>query len=222
MPVPPPRPRPKAVLLVVLVVVLINLPLAQGVLTRRQVERSGTDVTATVTDHDVLSPGDDPDYFVAFVFDEAVDPDRRTWTAQVDRATYDRAVRRRELAVRVLPGDPPAYRVEGQVTSRAGWLVTGAADLVLLAVLLLGWRFRGRLRPQLRAVATDDVEGCPPGVALEKLEGDLYLIRGEVAAVADDEIVLDLGQRSVRVLLDGHRNPVGHLQPAQVHGRLIG
>jgi hypothetical protein len=222
MPVRPPRPRPKAVLLVVLVVVLINLPLAQGVWTRRQVDRSGTDVTATVTEHDVLSPGDDPDYFLAFVFDEAVDPEQRTWTAQVNRATYGRAVASRELGVRVLPGDPPAYRADGQVTHRAGWLVTGAADLALIAALLLLWRFRGRLRPQLRAVATGDVEGCPPGVALEKVEGGLYLIRGEVAAVEDDEIVLDLGQRSVRVLLDGHRNPLGHRQSAQVHGRLIG
>lgn len=222
MPVPPPRPRPKAVLLVVLVVLLINLPLAQGVWTRRQVDRSGTDVTARVTDHDVLSSGEDPGYFLAFVFDKATDPERRTWTAQVDKATYDEAVASRKLGVRVLAGDPPAYRADGQVTSWAGWLVTGAADLALLAVLLLACRFRGRLRPQLRAVATEDVEGCPPGAALEKVEGDLYLIRGEVAAVEDDEIVLDLGQRSVRVLLDGHRNPVDHLQPAQVHGRLIG
>lgn len=222
MPVPPPRPRPKAVLLVVLVVVLINLPLAQGVLTRRQVERSGTDVTATVTDHDVLSPGDDPDYFVAFVFDEDVDPRRRTWAAEVDRATYDAAVAREEIGVRVLPGQPAAHRVDGQVAHRAGLFVTGAADLALLLVLLLAWRFRGRLRPQLRAVAVGDVEGCPPGVALEKMEGDLYLIRGEVTAVEEDEIVLDLGERSVRVLLDGHLNPVADRQPAQVRGRLIG
>ena len=45
-------------------------------------------------------------------------------------------------------------------------------------------------------------------MALEKMEGDLYLIRGEVTAVEEDEIVLDLGERSVRVLLDGHLNPV--------------
>ena len=73
-----------------------------------------------------------------------------------------------------------------------------------------------------RAVAVGDVEGCPPGVALEKMEGDLYLIRGEVTAVEEDEIVLDLGERSVRVLLDGHLNPVADRQPAQVQGRLIG
>jgi hypothetical protein len=55
-------------------------------------------------------------------------------------------------------------------------------------------------------------------VALEKTEGDLYLIRGEVTDVEEDEIVLDLGERSVRVLLDGHLNPVADRQPAQVRG----
>jgi hypothetical protein len=108
------------------------------------------------------------------------------------------------------------------VTHRAGLIVTVAADLALLTLLLLAWRLRGRLRPQLRAVAVADVVAGAAGVALEKVEGDLYLIRGEVVAVDDDELVLDLGDRSVRVLLDGHHNPVGHQQPAQVHGRLIG
>ena len=88
--------------------------------------------------------------------------------------------------MRVLPGQPEAHRVDGQVTHRAGLFVTGAADLALLVVLLLAWRFRGRLRPQLRAVAVGDVEGCAPGVALEKMEGDLYLIRGEVTAIEED------------------------------------
>src|SRR5688572_25818869 len=222
MPVVPPRPRPKAVLLVVLVVVLINLPVASGAWTRWRVDRAGTDVTATVTGHVVGSPEDQPDYFVAFVFDEEIDPGRATWTAEVDRATYDAAVASDEIGVRVLPGRPAAHRVEGEVTHLAGLIVTAAADALLLAVLLLAWRFRGRLRPQLRAVAVAVVVEGAPGVALEKVEGDLYLIRGEVVAVDDDELVLDLGDRSVRVLLDGHHNPVGHQLPAQVHGRLIG
>jgi hypothetical protein len=220
--VAPPRPRPKAVLLVVLVAVLINLPACTGAWNRWRVDRSGTDVTATVTDHGLLPPASPPDHFVAFVFDEEIDPARTTRTAQVDRATYDEAVDRRQIGVRVLPDNPDLYRVDGQVTSRAGLVATGLADLALLSVLLLGWRFRGRLRPQLRAVATGDVVGCPPGVALEKVEGDRYLIRGEVSAAEDDEIVLDLGERSVRVLLDGHHNPVAHQQAAQVHARLIG
>jgi hypothetical protein len=218
MPVAAPRPRPKAVLLVVLVVVLINLPVASGAWTRWQVDRSGRDVTARVTDHAVRPP----DYFVAFVFDEDVDPRRRTWTAEVDRATYDAAVASGTIGVRVLPGQPEAHRVDGQVAHRAGLFVTGVADLALLLLLLLAWRFRGRLRPQLVAVAVGDVEGCPLGVALERTEGDLYLIRGEVTAAEEDEIVLDLGERSVRVLLDGHRNPVADGQPAQVRGRLVG
>jgi hypothetical protein len=207
---------------VVLVVVLINLPLASGAWTRWRVDRAGTDVTATVTGHAVGPSEDQPEYFVAFVFDEEVDPGRTTWTAEVDRATYDAAVASDEIAVRVLPGRPAAHRAEGEVTHRAGLFVTAAADLVLLTALLVAWRFRGRLRPQLRAVAVADVVAGAPGVALEKVEGDLYLIRGEVVVIDDDELVLDLGDRSVRVLLDGHHNPVGHQQQAQVHGRLVG
>jgi hypothetical protein len=210
------------VLLVALLVVLVNLPVASGSWTRWRVERAGTDVTATVTDHAVLTPGDDPAYVVAFVFPEQVDPDRTTWTAEVDRATYDEAVAKERLGVRVLPGRPAAFRADGQVTHRFGLVLTGLADLVLLGLVLLARRFRGRLRPQLRAVAVGDVESCPPGVTLERVEGDLYLIRGEVSAVEDDEILLDLGERFVRVLLDGHHNPVGHREPAQVQGRLIG
>ena len=222
MPAPRPRPRVKSVVLVVLLVLLINLPVAQGAWTRWRVDRSGTDVTALVTDHEVLQPRDAPQYFVAFVFDEEIDPDRRTWTAEVDRATYDEAVAQEEIAVRVLPGNPAAYRAEGQVTHRVGLVLTLAADLLLLVLLLLAWRFRGRLRPQLRAVAVGEVEPGPPGATLERIEGDLYLISGEVSAIEDGEIVLDLGERSLRVLLDGHANPVGLEQPALVRGRLIG
>jgi hypothetical protein len=126
------------------------------------------------------------------------------------------------LGVRVLPGRPAAFRADGQVTHRFGLVLTGLADLVLLGLVLLARRFRGRLRPPLRAVAIGDVESCSPGVTLERVEGDLYLIRGEVSAVEDDEIVLDLGERFVRVLLDGHHKPVGHQESAQVQGRLIG
>jgi hypothetical protein len=47
-------------------------------------------------------------------------------------------------------------------------------------------------------------------------------VRGEVAEIAEDRIVLEVGNRRVAVLLDGHTNPVGHQQPAQVRGRMIG
>ena len=49
----------------------------------------------------------------------------------------------------------------------------------------------------------------------------MALVRGEVQDLADGEVLLDLGNRTVRVLLDGHANPVGYQQPAQVRARLL-
>jgi hypothetical protein len=37
----------------------------------------------------------------------------------------------------------------------------------------------------------------------------------------DREVVLDTGEREVVVVLDGHQNPVGYQQPAQVRGRVL-
>ncbi len=216
------RPRPKAVLLVLLLVTMINLPIVHSTWTRWKVERSGTDVTAPVVGHDVLGSADDPEYYVSFRLSREIDPDQHAWPVQLDKASYDEAVASRTLDVRVLPDQPSAYTVDGQVTGRLGLVITLLADLALLVMVALAWRFRGSLRPQLRAVATGDVERCKPGSALDKLEGDLYLIRGEVSAIEADEIVLDLGDRSVVVALDGHHNPIGYQQPAQVRGRLIG
>lgn len=216
------RPRPKAVLLVLLLVTMINLPIVHSTWTRWKVERSGTDVTAPVVGHDVLGSADDPEYYVSFRLSREIDPDQHAWPVQLDKASYDEAVASRSLDVRVLADQPSAYTVDGQVTGRLGLVITLLADLALLVMVALAWRFRGSLRPQLRAVATGDVERCKPGSALDKLDGDLYLIRGEVSAIEADEIVLDLGDRSVVVALDGHHNPIGYQQPAQVRGRLIG
>jgi len=44
---------------------------------------------------------------------------------------------------------------------------------------------------------------------------------GEVLDRDDQEVVLDLGDRLVRVVLDGHLNHVGHQQPAQARVRVI-
>jgi hypothetical protein len=44
-------------------------------------------------------------------------------------------------------------------------------------------------------------------------------VSGEVLERDDHEVVLDLGDRLVRVVLDGHANPIGHQQPAQVRVR---
>lgn len=216
------RTTVKGALLLVLIVVMINLPLVQSRYTSWRVEHSGVDVTATVTGSGVLPPKDEPHYVLAFTLPEDIDPDQTRWSVEVDRATYERAVDSKEVDVRVLPDRPVAHTVEGQVKHSLGLVITLLADLVLLGLVLLLWRFRGHLRAPLQAVAVGDVEACEPGSALDRVEGDLYLIRGQVSEIGDDELVLDLGDRSVHVRLDGHHNPVAHQQPAQVSGRLIG
>ena len=205
--------------LVALLAFLVNLPLLHSTWVDRRVESSGTDVTAAVV-HDRVVPGEE--YWVSFTFPEEVDPDQRTWDAQVDEEAYDDAVASGEIRVRVLTDDPSAYRAEGAVTSRVPLVVTLVADLLLLVVVLLLVRYGGRTRARasLQAVALGDVERCAPGPLLERIGGEDYLVRGEVQDIADGELVLDLGNRTVRVLLDGHANPVGYQQPAQVRARL--
>ena len=122
----------------------------------------------------------------------------------------------------MLPGHRAAHRAAREVpatsascsrswqtcsSSRAGFLVR---------------RFRARLRPQLRGVAMDDVLPGDGGALLERVEGDLYLVRGRVAAIEGDELVLDLTERTVRVHLDGHHSPVATDASAEVRVRLVG
>lgn len=201
--------------MLLLLAVVINLPLVHSAWTDAKIERSGEDVTAVVVDHR------GPDW-LSFRFPDEVDPDQRTWSVEVEDATYDEAVATGRLEVRVLDGDASAYRVDGAVESRVPLVATAVADVVLLLLALLMWRFGGRLRSNLRAVALGDVERCPPETLLERLQAEDYLVRGEVLEVEPDRVVLDLGNRTIEVLLDGHRNPVGHQQAAQVRARMIG
>ena len=208
-------------LLLLLLAVVVNLPLVHSTWTDARVEGSGTDVTAQVTGNRQTGA----QHLLSFTFSEEIDPEQRTWTAQVDEDAYDAAVTSGEIGARVVEGDPAAYRVDGAVESNAVLVATLIADLVLVIAVLLFWRFRGRmghLRAELRAVALEDVERCPPGMLLTRLHAEDYLIQGEVLEVAPDSIVLDLGNRRVVVLLDGHANPVGHQQSAQVRARMVG
>jgi hypothetical protein len=212
------RGQRRGALILLLLVVVVNLPLVHSTWTEARVDRSGVDVTATVTGHRVVGT----EHVVAFTFPEDVDPEQRTWDAQVDETTYDDAVASGEIGVRVVEDDPSAYRADGAVESNVLLVVTGVVDVLLLLVGLLLWRYGGRMRAQLRAVALEDVERCPPEVLLERLHGEDYLVRGEVLEVAEGKVVLDLGNRTIEVYLDGHRNPVGYQQPAQVRARMIG
>ncbi|HEY0952759.1 hypothetical protein [Nocardioides sp.] len=208
------RGRTRSAVLLLMLVVVVNLPLAHSTWTDAKVQRSGVDVDATVVDHQDGG-------WLSFRFPEDVDPEQRTWTAEVDDAAYAEAVDSGRVEVRVLEDDPSAYDVSGAVESRVPLIATVVVDLVLLVLGLLMWRFGGRLRSGLRAVALGDVERCAPEVLLERLQAEDYLVRGEVIEVAPDRVVLDLGNRTIEVLLDGHHNPVGHQQAAQVRARMI-
>jgi hypothetical protein len=214
--------RTKTIVLVVGLVLLINLPIVHSTWTNWRVSASGTDVTVPLAEHDVLTPEDDPHHMLGFRFPEEIDPDRVLWTAEVEPDAYDEAVESGRVEVRVLEDNPAAYQVEGEVRSWFGLVTTLAADAVLLLVVVLMWRYGRRSRPApLRLAAISDLERCPPGGVIEQVEGSLYLVRGEVVEMGEREVVLDAGLREVVVVLDGHANPVGYQQPAQVRGRAL-
>lgn len=211
------RARRRWALLLLLMVLVVNLPLVHSTWTGSRIEGSGVDVTGTVTDHRESSAG----HLLSFTFPEEIDPEQRTWQAEVDEATYDDAVDSGRIGVRVLEDDPAAFRADGSVESKAPLVATLLADLVLVLLALLVWRFAGRMRAQLKAVALEDVERSEPGILLERLRGEDYLVRGKVLEIEPDRILLDLGNRTIVVLLDGWENPVGHQQPAQVRARMV-
>lgn len=214
--------RTNRILMVVVLVAFINLPVLHSTWTRWQVQRNGTDTVAQVVDTRVLGDEADPNYWLVFRFSEDIDPQQLPWSAQVEREVFQEADAEGSVDVRVLESRPAAHIVEGQIRNPLGWIITLVADAIILAVLLLAWRHRGRARPvPIRIAAIGDVERCPPGAVLEQIEGDLYLVRGEVTGIDGDEIVVDAGERDVLVVLDGHANAVGYQQPAEVRGRII-
>jgi hypothetical protein len=213
--------RTNRILLVVVLVAFINLPVLHSTWTRWQVDRNGTDTTAEVVDTRRLGADEDPSYWLVYRFPESIDPERAQWSAQVERSTFEEASADGSVDVRVLEDRPAAHVVEGQVRNPLGLIITLIADAILLAILLLVGRVRPRKPVPIRIAAIGDVERCPPDRVIEQIEGDLYLVRGEVTGIDGDEIVLDAGERDVLVILDGHRNPVGYQQQAEVRGRIV-
>jgi hypothetical protein len=215
------RKRRGTVLLVVLVF-LINLPIVHSTITNWRVSSSGVDVTAEVTDARVTNPDDDPRYWLGIRFPEDIDPAQTIWPVEVDPAAYDAALEARQIEARVLKSNPAAFRVDGEIRGWLGLITTLIADAILLLILLVVRRFGRRPGPPpLRLAAIGDVERCPPGGLVEQIEGSLYLVRGEVVAIEEGEVVLAAGEQEVVVVLDGHANPVGYQQPAQVRGRVV-
>jgi hypothetical protein len=207
-----------SVALVAFIAFVINFPLLHSTYLRWQVERSGVDVVAQVTETRDL----DGDLLVVFTVpgDGRREPFENA-VAEVDAETFEEARQSRELDVRVLPDDGGSFIVEGQVTSRLGLVITVIADVFLVVMVVLMLRFRAVMRVELVLRATEDLERCPPGSRLDRMSGMRYVVCGEVAEIGDDELVLDLGDRRVRVLLDGYANPAGYQQPVRAVGYMV-
>ena len=208
-----PRSHRRTLLVVVALLAVVNLPLLHGGYTGWRLARSGVDVDATVTATRETGHGG----FVEFTFDSDVDPEQRLWSAGVDADGLERATDDDVVRVSVVPGSPARYRVEGERGSGLLLVLTLFADAVLVAVGALAARGRPDV---LRLVALEDVRLARPGGSLRQLDGTTFEVVGEVAFEDDEGLVLDLGDRSVRVDLDGHANPVGYEQPARVRARL--
>jgi hypothetical protein len=207
-----------SVVLIAFIAFLINFPMAHSTYLRWQIERSGVDVVAEVTETDEV----DGDLLVVFTVpgDGRREPFEGA-VAEVDAETYDEARETGQLDIRVLRDDGGSFTVEGQVTSRTGLVITLLADLFLVAMVVLMLRFRAVMRVELVLRAIQDLERCPPGSRLERLSGLRYVVVGEVAELGGDEVVLDLGDRRVRVLLDGYANPAGYQQPVRATGYMV-
>ena len=210
--------RLRNVFLVGLVVVMINLPFVHSRWQDHRITTDGVDVTATVTDTDEDGGG----HFVTFRVDDSGSQPAFGATVPVDEASFEDAVESGQIGVRVLPGSTSVWRVDGQSRSGVGLVITLVADACLLVLLLLLMRFGSRLRSDLVLVATEDLVRCPPGSVLDQVDGRRFVVCGEVEEIEDDAVVLDLGDRRVRVLLDGHHNPAGYQQPVRATGTMQG
>lgn len=136
--------RRSVLVALVLAAVLVNLPVAHQAWQRWELARDGREVTAEVTHTDVLRAQTDPHRVVRFRLPAGIDAQRRTWPAEVDRATFEAAQDSGEIGVRVLPGKPSVQRVDGAHASPVGYVVIGVVDAIVLLLGLLLWRQRRR------------------------------------------------------------------------------
>ena len=128
----------------VLLAVVVNLPFLHQAWQRHRLAHDGRHVSAEVTATDVLRAQSDPLYVVRFRLPAEIDPARRTWPAEVDRTTYERAEASRRIGVRVLPERPSAQRVDGERTGSLGYVIIGVVDAIVLLIGLLLWGQRRR------------------------------------------------------------------------------
>ena len=233
--------RLKTWLLVGVLVTMINLPLLLSTLQERDLDGDGTRVdvparAAQDVEGDDTSDGEAAERLVVVSLPdevvEAVVGDQEEQGAPaaqdervlvpLEQAAYDDVVATERAEVVFLPDNPKVYRVTGRETSNAALVTTLVADGALALLVGLVLLLRGRLRPELRLVASEDLAPAEPGGVLERIEGMSYRVRGDVVAIEDDEVVLEVGDRRVRVHLDGHHNPAGHQDSVEVRGTMVG
>ncbi|MQW77103.1 hypothetical protein GHK92_14580 [Nocardioides sp. dk4132] len=214
--------RGRGALLLLLVLVLVNVPTLIGVWNRQQVERSGEDVAAKV----LQTRPTDSGVLVSFTYpkDSGIEADT-AYAVEVDRETGERAGETGTLSVRVRPENPATYVVDGEVSDRSALVLPLVLNGLVLLIALLLWRVRGRMRPELVLRAGGDLEPGEAEPLLERVAGLEYVVQGRVASVSggeDGEVLLEVADRRVRVLLDGHANPVEVGADARVQGLMVG
>jgi hypothetical protein len=205
------RSRAGRVALVLFLAALVNLPLVHGAWLGHRLDEDGVTTDATVVE---ARSG-----LVVLRMPADVDPDESEFPVRLGGGAADRVEEGDTVRVRVLPEDPGTFEAEGQAGNDLLYGLVGFADVVLAGFLLL-LLLRRSGPDTLRLVATADVERARPGAALEEQEDGGFVVVGEIAVIDDDGIELDLGDRTVRVDLAGHRNPVGYQQPARVRCRM--
>jgi hypothetical protein len=208
------------VFLIGLVIVMINLPFVHSNWQDHRIETDGVDLVAAVTDTDTDDDG--AGGYLTFRVEESDGQPGFGGTVRVEQASFDEAVETGQIGVRVLVGSTSVWRVDGESRSGVGLVITLVADCCLLILLLLLMRFGSRLHSDLVLVATEDLVRCPPGSVLDQVDGRQFVVCGEIEEIEDDAVVLDLGDRRVRVLLDGHHNPAGYQQPVRATGTMQG
>lgn len=92
-------------------------------------------------------------------------------------------------------------------------------DTATLAALLLWWRFRFRRRDRRDVETVSALEDLRPGrirAVWQDLGDGTVRVSGTVLEHDEHEVLLDAGDRLVRVVLDGRFNFVSDREPAQL------
>jgi hypothetical protein len=210
----------RRLLLVAFALLVVNLPWALHQVQLHRAATEGVQVSAAVL---TVSDAGSGSALVTFRLPRSVDPTQATQTVKVDPSAADAAAASKTIDVRVLKGHPGVFHVDGQVKSWGSTILTTVADLMILLLLVLSWRLGGRLRrPMLVALALGDVESGEEGSLLDKRQDGTYVINGEIKELDSGTLLLTLRDRDVKIHLQGHRNPVGLGQQAQVLAHLVG